>query len=149
MGIFKSIIDFFSYKNINPQEVSKLRLELGLDSDDFVLSYLGSLGTWYMLNEMLDFFKVLKTKRPNAKFLFITPDEPEFVVNAAVVKGIDGKDIIVKRAKRNEVPIYCSLSNVSIFFILPKYSKRASWFSLSEQNFDWRHLHTRNSLAKE
>jgi glycosyltransferase involved in cell wall biosynthesis len=101
-------------------------LELGLDSDDFVLSYLGSLGTWYMLNEMLDFFKVLKTKRPNAKFLFITPDEPEFVVNAAVVKGIDGKDIIVKRAKRNEVPIYCSLSNVSIFFILPKYSKRAS-----------------------
>ncbi len=119
-------LDFFSYKNINSQEVSKLRFELGLDPEDFVLSYLGSLGTWYMLNEMLDFFKVLKTKRPKAKFLFITPDEPEFVVNAALAKGIDGKDIIVKRAKRNEVPVYCSLSNVSIFFILPKYSKRAS-----------------------
>jgi glycosyltransferase involved in cell wall biosynthesis len=119
-------LDFFSYRNVNQPEVSKLRNELGLNPGDFVLSYLGSLGTWYMLNEMLDFFKVLKTKRPEAKFLFITADEPEFVVNAAVVKGIDGNDIIVKKAKRNEVPVYCSLSSVSIFFILPKYSKKAS-----------------------
>ena len=119
-------LDFFSYRNVNQQEVLKLRNELGLNPGDFVLSYLGSLGTWYMLNEMLDFFKVLKTKRPEAKFLFITADEPEFVVNAAVVKGIDGNDIIVKKAKRNEVPVYCSLSSVSIFFILPKYSKKAS-----------------------
>jgi len=119
-------LEFFSYRNVNQQEVKQLRTALGLKQDDFVISYLGSLGTWYMLNEMLDFFKVLQANKPQSKFLFITADEPELVQRAAVLKEINANDIIVKRAKRNEVPIYCSLSSISLFFILPKYSKKAS-----------------------
>lgn len=119
-------LDFFSYKSVNQSDISNLRLELGLKQEDFVLSYLGSLGTWYMLDEMLDFFKILKSKRPLSKFLFITGDEPNLVFNAAKIKNIDSNDIIIRRASRNEVPVYCSLSSVSLFFILPKYSKKAS-----------------------
>ena len=39
-----------------------------------VLAYLGSLGSWYMLDEMLDFFKVYASHHADARFLFITPD---------------------------------------------------------------------------
>jgi len=119
-------LEFFSYKNISKNEVSNLRTELGIKQDDFVLSYLGSLGTWYMLDEMLDFFIILKDKIKNAKFLFITADEPNLVINSAKQKGIDINNLIIRRAKRNEVPIFASLSSVSLFFILPKYSKKAS-----------------------
>ncbi len=37
----------------------------------FTLSYLGSLGTWYLLDEMLLFFKRLLKGQPEATFLFI------------------------------------------------------------------------------
>ena len=59
--------NLFQSKNISDK-----REELGIKKDDFILSYVGSIGTWYMLDEMLDFFKVLNEKKPNAKFLFIT-----------------------------------------------------------------------------
>ena len=44
-----------------------LKETLGISDDDFVISYLGSIGTWYMLPEMLDFFKKLglRTKDPD------------------------------------------------------------------------------------
>jgi glycosyltransferase involved in cell wall biosynthesis len=119
-------LEFFSYQNVNQQEVDKLRTELGFKPEDFILSYLGSLGTWYMLEEMLDFYVVLQSKVKQAKFLFVSADEPQLVLNSAIKKGIDSKNIVIRKAKRNEVPIYCSLSSVSIFFILPKYSKKAS-----------------------
>ena len=75
---------------------------------------------------MLDFFKVLKRKIPQAKFLFITPDERQTIIDNAISKGINAESIICKKASRNEVPMYASLSNASVFFIRPTYSKRAS-----------------------
>ncbi len=119
-------LEFFSYQNINRQELDNKREEIGIHQEDFVLSYLGSLGTWYMLSEMLDFFKILKSEKSTAKFLIITADKPEMILPLAKLKNIDAKDLIIKSAKRSEVPIYASLSCVSLFFILPKYSKKAS-----------------------
>jgi len=108
------------------QEVkTSCRKSLGLESEH-VLMYLGSLGTWYMLPEMLDFFKVLKQVKPDSKFVFITADEPASIESLAREKGIDDKDIIVKRADRNEVPAYISITDMAIFFIKPCFSKMAS-----------------------
>ena len=45
---------------------------LGLPENELVISYLGSIGAWYMLDEMLEFFSVIKEKYTGAKFLFIT-----------------------------------------------------------------------------
>ena len=45
------------------------------DSEEFTLGYLGSLGTWYMLTEMLMVFKKIKNEIPTAKFHFFTPVE--------------------------------------------------------------------------
>jgi glycosyltransferase involved in cell wall biosynthesis len=119
-------LDFFSKDNVNKKQVEDLKNKLGISSENFVLSYLGSLGTWYMLDEMLDFFFHLKTEIPKAKFLFITADNPQIIIDAANKKKIATLDIIIVKAKRNQVPIYCSLSDISIFFIIPKYSKKAS-----------------------
>ena len=59
--------------------INDIREELGINEDDFVISYVGSIGTWYMLDEMLDFFRILLTKKPNSKFLFITKDETKTI----------------------------------------------------------------------
>ena len=119
-------LDHFDYHKIDLNTQQELKNKLGIKEDDKILSYLGSLGGWYLTDEMLEFFKVLKQNIPAAKFLFITHDNKEGIIAKAEAKGIDAKDIIVSPATRQQVPLFLSLSNWSIFFIKDAYSKKAS-----------------------
>ncbi|MBS1656343.1 MAG: glycosyltransferase, partial [Bacteroidetes bacterium] len=80
----------FDYTNADHSTINTWRQKLNLKQGDKVLSYLGSLGGWYLLNEMLDFFAGLKKKEPSSKFLFITHDSPAGIKSAAVERGISG-----------------------------------------------------------
>ena len=107
-------VDFFSIK----AEQTK--------TDPFTLSYVGSLGTWYLLDKMLLFFKTLLKQKPEARFLFITRDNPLGILKAATALNLPINKIIIQAAERNEVPSLLSKSHLSIFFIKPAYSKIAS-----------------------
>jgi len=128
ISVIPCCVDFehFDPEKIDNFKRNELKLKLGIKDDEKVLSYLGSLGGWYLLDEMLDFFKVLKMEMPGFKFLFITQDSKEVITGAALKKGISGRDIIVQPASRMEVPLFLSLSDWSIFFIKDAYSKKAS-----------------------
>lgn len=119
-------LDLFTTNNIKPDLQQQLRQQFNLTGNEFVLSYLGSIGTWYMLPEMLDFFKVLLQKRPDSRFLFITTDNPDHIYKAVQQKGINKDRIIVTPAERKSLPTFLSLSSWSIFFIKPVFSKSAS-----------------------
>lgn len=119
-------LDHFHPSQIDQSLQSDLKTKFELTEDDFVITYLGSIGTWYLLDEMLDFFKVLLEKRPNSKFLFITTDKPETILNPAKEKGISAERVIISSAKREEVPTFLSLANAAIFFIQPVFSKSGS-----------------------
>jgi len=116
----------FSAASVDPAKQKSLQARLGITENDLVISYLGSIGTWYMLDEMLDFFKCLLAKKANAKFLFITPDTADQIHESAKRKGIPQERIAVVSAQRAEVPAYLSLSAISLYFIKPLYSKKAS-----------------------
>jgi glycosyltransferase involved in cell wall biosynthesis len=116
----------FSRQNVTSQMIKDLRRKLGINEDDFILSYLGSIGTWYMLDEMLDFFRCLLRTKPHARFLFITTDDAAAIVSKALDKGIEQRALLVTSAARSQVPAYLLLSNCSIFFIKPVFSKIAS-----------------------
>ena len=92
----------------------------------FLLCYLGSIGTWYMLDEMLHFFKVLTREVEGACFLFITKEDPEIIYRKARAVNINSNQIRVIAAERTEIPLLLSLVDYSIFFIRPGYSKKAS-----------------------
>jgi len=119
-------LKLFSSDNINASEQQKLRDQLHIAPSDFVISYLGSIGTWYMLDEMLDFFKVLLLQKPSAKFLFITPDNKQDIITKAQNKNITIEKIIIHSAKRDAVALFLSLSQIAVYFIKPAYSKKAS-----------------------
>ncbi len=119
-------LQHFDYSKINEVNQVVLKQRLGISDENKILSYLGSLGGWYLTDEMLDFFKALKESEPAAKFLFITHDNREQIVNLASAKGIDSGSIIVEPASRQQVPGLIALSNWSIFFIKNAYSKKAS-----------------------
>lgn len=119
-------LDFFTPDNINIKLQQEFKTKLNIQNGDFVISYLGSVGTWYMLDEMLDFFKVLKSERENSKFLFITKDPADSILNKVFEKGINKDDIIIQPCERKDLPSLVSISDLSIFFILPVFSKKAS-----------------------
>lgn len=116
----------FSAENVDNDRLDDLRASLGIGSDDFVLAYLGSIGTWYMLPEMLDFFKVLCASRPNAKFLFITRNDPSEITQAAYERQIASDRIVIVSGEREEIPTLLGLAHLSIFFIRPVFSKSGS-----------------------
>lgn len=116
----------FTKEKVNHILVSELKQKLNINHTDFILSYLGSLSTWYKPDEMFDFFKCLLKFKPEAKFLIITQDNHEVFKERANKKGISDEKIIFTSALRNEVPSYLSLSDASIFFIKPAFSKAAS-----------------------
>lgn len=119
-------LDYFDYRRISNIDKENIRSKIGITTTTKVLTYLGSLGGWYMTDEMLDFFTVLKRKFPDIVFLFITYDDKEMIISKANARGIEPESIRVQPASRNEVPLYLSISDWSIFFIKDKYSKKAS-----------------------
>jgi glycosyltransferase involved in cell wall biosynthesis len=119
-------LNHFSLYAINAVQLKSWQKMLAIADEDFVVSYVGSLGTWYMIDEMMEMFQALCAKIPKSKFLIVTADEPEIAYNAAKKLNIPKALIVVKKAERSEVPYLIALSKFSIFFIKPSYSKKAS-----------------------
>lgn len=117
-------LDHFNYHNIYEEEKNKLKKELNLSVDDFILSYLGSVGTFYALDEMMEFFKSLKLKKPNAKFLIITASPHTTVWEAAEMQGVLKDDIRVVKSPRDKVPLYLSISDYSLIFYKENFSRK-------------------------
>lgn len=119
-------LNLFNSNIITVQQQEDIKSKLNIDSKVFILGYIGSIGTWYMLSEMLDYFIVLKEHLPNAKFLFVTGEKKETIIAQATKKGISELDVIVHSSLHKDVPLYISIFNSSIFFIRPTFSKKAS-----------------------
>ncbi|MES2799072.1 MAG: glycosyltransferase [Bacteroidota bacterium] len=110
----------------HPTAEVALRIGLGFAPDDKILGYVGSIGTWYQLPQMLDFFQFIDAQDSRWKFLFVTGEDPEKIHAEARKKGIGRKNIFVTSCLHHEVPSYIELFDLSVFFIRPSYSKKAS-----------------------
>ncbi len=115
----------------DPDEIQEERRvalleQLKILPTQFILGYVGSIGTWYMLDEMLQAFAVLLTKRPDAVFLIVSGDQHDFILEQADKIGVPRSSIRIQSATHKDVSAYISLFNASAFFIRPTYSKKAS-----------------------
>lgn len=126
IGVIPCSADFELFRLVDAERKAAARKLLGFKSDELVVSYLGSIGTWYMLDEMLELYSLIKKKYANARFLFITPEPPEMVYENGAKYGLGKEEFVIKFAKREEVPVFAAASDVNLFFIKQSYSKIAS-----------------------
>ncbi len=117
-------MDLFSLTNLEQKKAA--RQKLNIDDNKLVISYLGSIGTWYMLDEMLLFFRQLKEKYVDALFLVITHSPRQLIDKKIFSNGLDPKDFIITQASRKGVPLLIKASDINISFIKPVYSKISS-----------------------
>ena len=116
-------LNHFDY-NTNKRD-EKIKSDLSIPIENQVICYLGSIGTWYMMNEMLDYFKVHLKKFPQTTFLWITKDDSSSIIDAAKIRGIENS-ITIQPSERKGLPKLLSVCDASIFFIKPMFSKKAS-----------------------
>lgn len=115
---------FDRHKTVEATE--SLRRQMSIDPSDLIVSYLGSIGTWYMTDDMIRFFALMKKAIPRSRFLYITQDDKKNIIERSVAAGIPEEDVIVVPASRHEVPALLGLSSLSLFFVKPVWSKKAS-----------------------
>jgi hypothetical protein len=119
-------LDVFNPSRVQPETIDQLRTALEIPETAEVITYIGSIGTWYMLPEMLAFFKRLLLQKPGTVLVFVTNEAAGPILAAAEKAGIPAAAIRVRSAKRMEVPAFISLGKYSLFFIKPVFSKKAS-----------------------
>lgn len=91
--------------------------------EDFILGYAGSLGTWYMVKEMVAFFEVLHQNRSDSKFFIASNDDcPPWLAQ----NPLYGKSIFLHNLSRDQMPGFYNVLDASVFFIRPTFSKMAS-----------------------
>lgn len=119
-------LQLFDRNKITQESLTALKKDLKISTDQLVLGYVGSIGTWYMLPEMLDYFAEFQRVHPQSVFLFVTNEQPESICSIAAEKGISADSLRIVSCLHHEVPKYIALFDQSIFFIRPTYSKKAS-----------------------
>ncbi|NNC84345.1 MAG: glycosyltransferase [Flavobacteriales bacterium] len=88
--------------------------------------YLGSLGTWYLIPTLVQFFQRTQEIYPDAQLHVITGDHPEQLYLEAGRLGVASSSIHCRSAEREEVPELIGACHLSVFFIKDSFSKSAS-----------------------
>jgi glycosyltransferase involved in cell wall biosynthesis len=117
-------LEKFNPAAIQEKEISNLKQQLQL-TNRFVIGYVGSIGTWYLLDEMLRFFKTISPEK-NPIFVLLTKDPAEQIYAKAEQEHIKRENIRVLSVKHTDVPLYLSLFDCSVFYIRASFSKKAS-----------------------
>ena len=126
ISVIPCCVDFDAFPPVSQQTRATARQKLGIPEMATVAAYLGSFGSWYMVDEMLDFFRVQLERDPDAIFLIISREPEHEIVAAAERHGIGRDRLVVRSATRAEVPQFISAADYGLFFIMPVFSKKAS-----------------------
>ena len=86
-----------------------------------IFSYVGKIGTWYLLSEMIDFFKIFLSNFSNAQLRFLSQDaEQERIYHIFKSKGIDlSKGKVIRPPNHDQIIKLLTASTAGIFFIHP------------------------------
>jgi glycosyltransferase involved in cell wall biosynthesis len=119
-------LDYFDYHKISVERVNALKKDMRIPATAKILTYSGSIGGWYLLKEMLSFFKTLIDHEPGYVMLVLTKDPSDVVRSEARQCGIPDEKIFVTYSDREQLSQFLALSTYGIFFIRDTFSKMAS-----------------------
>jgi glycosyltransferase involved in cell wall biosynthesis len=86
----------------------------------------GTVGTWYLFDEVARCFALLLTLRPDAKFFIVNRNEHAYIRERLNLAGIHYSAVELITATHAEVPKQMSRMDAGVFFIKPVFSKQAS-----------------------
>jgi glycosyltransferase involved in cell wall biosynthesis len=108
---------------------ARIRRELGVE-DATVIVYSGSLGTWYLEEEMTAFAAELRRRLAaesrRVAFVCLTPSNSEPLKTKLLAAGFPEGELIMRRIPPPEMPNYLSAGDIGLSFIQSCFSKKGS-----------------------
>lgn len=92
----------------------------------FTLGYIGSVGSWYMFEEVARVVRMLFDAQPDARFKVINKGGHDAIRQALGQAGVDLSRVDIKAVSYDQVGVEVGGMDAGIFFIKPAWSKRAS-----------------------
>lgn len=92
----------------------------------FTLGYVGSVGVWYLFDETLRCFQMLRERLPDARLHILNRGGHDFIQQRMAALNIDPAALQVEAADHAGVARAMKQMDAGIFFIKPVYSKTAS-----------------------
>lgn len=93
--------------------------------DPFVLGYVGSVGAWYLLDDMLRTFILLRQERPDARLLMVNRSDPKAIEERLAAFGIAAEFAEVASSTHSEMPRQIGRMSAGMAFYEPSYSRIA------------------------
>lgn len=92
----------------------------------FTLGYVGSVGSWYLFDQVAEAVARLFAQDSEARFLLINKGGHERARAMLAEAGVDLDRVEIREAAFDEVGTHIARMDAGIFFIMPAWSKRAS-----------------------
>ena len=92
----------------------------------FTIGYVGSVGGWYLFDQVAEAVARLFARDPEARFLVINKGGHDTIRNDLTAAGVDLGRCEIRSCNYDEVGQQTARMHAGIFFILPAWSKRAS-----------------------
>lgn len=111
----------------DPAGRAQIRATLDVPDDATLLVYSGSLGTWYLADEMARLTRAYRDHTGKRTILlWLVNNDREIALAASKNAGLADADVRVTSAKASEVAAYLSAADASLALIKPSFSKRSS-----------------------
>lgn len=125
ISVIPCAADYEHFKRPSDLRISDLRTQYHIPQNAGKrLIYTGSTGTWYMLEEMAEFFDVFRRKFPGSIWLLCINEYNDYVNQ--IEKRFQKEVVVRTRVPRSDMPGLIALADYSIMFIRPTFSKKAS-----------------------
>ena len=92
----------------------------------FTLGYVGSVGVWYLFDETLRCFQILRERQPGARLHILNRGGHDLILERLSALGIDPASVKLEATDHEGVARAMQQMNAGVFFIKPVYSKIAS-----------------------
>lgn len=92
----------------------------------FVLGYVGSVGTFYLFDEVLECFKELLKLRPEARLLALNRGHHDYIRDRARALDVQMDRVDLRSVEYLDVPGFMRQMDAAAFFIKPVFSKKSS-----------------------
>ncbi len=92
----------------------------------FVLGYVGSVGTWYLFDMVVECFVRLLLLRPDARLLIINRNEHAYIRQCLAAGGVPENVVDIRAVDHSGVPAQMAQMHAAVFFIKQAFSKQAA-----------------------
>lgn len=107
-------------------DLARFRPTAGQQDTDFTLGYVGSAGTWYLFDAVVETFRQLLALKPEARLLIINRGGHDYIRECLSKGGIPMQAVELRAVTHAEVATQMARMHAGVFYIKPVFSKQAS-----------------------